>query len=219
MFASPAPVMLQRAIVSSATFVSTKYRWFASSNARSPSSPNWCCSIEMLLRPGGSTKLCPPSTDVQTHDMLRVEVGEFASGASASCQFSLCAVTKMFPHLSTGVVSERQSGRGERLVERCGHRRIDGNAGRAVDRMHGDDARRGTTGREARVVGLEQPFAAALADERVEVRLVRSGVRVRVAVALGRPVHRTGERLVGEVEVRAPVRIGDKDAALLVHGR
>ena len=103
MFASPAPVTLHRAIVSSATFVSTKYKWFASSNARSPSSPNWCCSIEMLLRPGGSTKLCPPSTDVHTHDMLRVNVGEFASGASASCQFSLCAVTKMFPYPSTTV--------------------------------------------------------------------------------------------------------------------
>jgi hypothetical protein len=44
-----------------------------------------------------STNVLPPSTDAHVHDMLRVNVGEFRSGASASCQFSLCAVAKMFP--------------------------------------------------------------------------------------------------------------------------
>src|SRR5919198_5393532 len=48
-----------------------------------------------------STNVLPPSTDVHAHDMLRVYVGEFVSGARTSCQFSLCAVAKMLPYRST----------------------------------------------------------------------------------------------------------------------
>ena len=44
-----------------------------------------------------SVNVAPPSTETQSHDMLRVNVGEFGSGASSSCQFSLWAVAKMFP--------------------------------------------------------------------------------------------------------------------------
>src|SRR5205823_12955465 len=109
-----------------------------------------------------------------------------------------------------------QGGGGERLVVGGRDRGVEGDAGRAVDWMHGNDAWGGTPGREARVGRLEQALAAALADERVEVGLVGVLVRVRVAVALRRPVCRAGERVVAEVEVRASVRVGDEDATLLV---
>ncbi len=94
---SPFPVTVQLVNVMSVTFVSTKYRWFASSTAMSPSSPNSCCSTDAGVRPGMSTNVLPPSTDTQSHDMLRVNVGEFGSGPTTSCQFSLWAVAKMFP--------------------------------------------------------------------------------------------------------------------------
>src|SRR5437660_12731783 len=63
----------------------------------SPSSPKSCCSSDSIERPGRSANVLPPSLEAQAHDMLRVNVGEFGSGESASCQFSLCAVAKMSP--------------------------------------------------------------------------------------------------------------------------
>src|SRR5205823_3708746 len=92
-------------------------------------------------------------------------------------------------------------------------------AGRAVERMHRDDAWRGTAGREARVGRREQALTTALADEGVEVCLVLVRIRVRVAVALRRAVYRSGQRLIREVEVGAPVGVSNDDAALLVHRR
>src|SRR5439155_6998705 len=95
------PDTVHRVNVMSVTLVSTKYRWFASSKAMSPSSPNSCCSNEAGVSPGMSTKFLPPSTETQSHDMLRVNVGEFGSGPTTSCQFSLWAVEKMSPYRST----------------------------------------------------------------------------------------------------------------------
>src|SRR6266550_9518208 len=54
----------------------------------------------MDVMPGMSLKVCPPSTDTQAHDMLRVYVGELRSGARTSCQFSLWAVAKRLPKRS-----------------------------------------------------------------------------------------------------------------------
>ena len=92
--------MVHRVNVTSVTFVSTKYRWLASSRAMSPSSPKSCCS-RSPGKPGMFLNVRPSSVDHQVYDIDRVPVGAFASGPSASCQFSLWAVTKMLPKSST----------------------------------------------------------------------------------------------------------------------
>src|SRR3954454_19520174 len=67
----------------------------------SPSSPNSCCSMLRGVSPWMSPKLWPRFVESQAHDMLRVYVGEFRSGASTSCQFSLCAVANTLLKRST----------------------------------------------------------------------------------------------------------------------
>src|SRR5262249_23472891 len=47
-----------------------------------------------------SGQLWPPFGEIHAHDMLRVYVGEFRSGARTNCQFSLCAVANRLPKRS-----------------------------------------------------------------------------------------------------------------------
>src|SRR5437868_12476324 len=47
-----------------------------------------------------SGQVWPLSVEFHVHDMLRVKVGELRSGASTSCQFSLCAVANRLPSWS-----------------------------------------------------------------------------------------------------------------------
>ena len=67
----------------------------------SPSSPTRWFSTLAAVRPGVLPHVLPLSVDSQAHDMLRVWVGEFGSGAIASVTFSLCALANALPDLST----------------------------------------------------------------------------------------------------------------------
>ena len=49
-----------------------------------------------------STQLTP-SVDVHIQDCARTPVGALGSSATASQWFCLCAVTKMFPNLSSAI--------------------------------------------------------------------------------------------------------------------